>query len=141
LAPRADEAPAPTDTPETPSPEGTTTTGRAHDLSPRAPRSDKADGGSDSPAPSPAAAVSGLPGELALSDIFPYTPTTAGPTAPPDAPPPTGPPPAGEAVADYGHAPHSHWPLLAGMLASLAVLVLGGGFVWWRNRDSRYWPA
>jgi hypothetical protein len=77
---------------------------------------------------------------LALADILPYTPTT-GTTAPPDAPAPDGPVPGGEAVADYGHAPHSHWPLLAGMVVSLAILVFGGGFVWWRNRDSRYWPA
>jgi hypothetical protein len=44
-------------------------------------------------------------------------------------------------VADYGHAPSSHWPLVAGMCVSLVILVFGGAFVWWRNRDSRYWPA
>jgi len=62
-------------------------------------------------------------------------------TAPSDAPPPTGPAPAGDAVADYGHAPHSLWPLLAGLAVALAVLLIGGGALWWRNRDSRYWPA
>lgn len=82
----------------------------------------------------------GLPEELSLADIFPYTPTT-GLAAPPDVPAPTGPALSGEAVADYGHAPRSQWPLVAGLIVSLAVLLFGGGFVWWRNRDSRYWPA
>jgi hypothetical protein len=44
-------------------------------------------------------------------------------------------------VAAYTAGPRSHWPLVAGMLVSLAVLLFGGGFVWWRNRDTRYWPA
>jgi hypothetical protein len=115
-----------------------TTTSPARDLSPRVHNADKAGGGSGSLAP--AAAETTLPEQLALSDILPYTPTT-GATAPPDAPAPVGPAPAGDAVADYGHGPHSHWSLVAGMIVSLAILVFGGGFVWWRNRDSRYWPA
>jgi hypothetical protein len=48
---------------------------------------------------------------------------------------------AGEAVADYGRAPRSHWPLFAGLAVSLAILLGGGGALWWRNRDSYYWPA
>jgi hypothetical protein len=54
---------------------------------------------------------------------------------------PAPPAPAGEAVADYGHARHGQWPLVAGMVVSLAVLLAGGALVWWRNRDTRYWPA
>jgi hypothetical protein len=77
---------------------------------------------------------------VGLSDLFPYTGTTDT-TAAPGVPAPTGPPPAGEAVAAYTSGPRSHWPLVAGMLVSLAVLLFGGGFVWWRNRDTRYWPA
>ena len=101
---------------------------------------DKA-GADSAGAPSgPAAAETALPPELGLSDLFP-SPLTTDTTAGPDAPAPVGPPPAGEAVADYGHGPRSHWPLVAGMFMSLAVLVFGGAFVWWRNRDTRYWPA
>ena len=90
--------------------------------------------------PSAATAGTALPEQLALSDILPFTPTTAT-TGPADAQRPTGPAPAGDAVADYGHGPHSPWPLLAGVAVGLAVLLIGGGFLWWRNRDSRYWPA
>ena len=89
--------------------------------------------------PSPAAAETGLPEDLTLADIFPSSAPTA--TTTPDAPAPAGPAPGGDAIADYGHAPHSQWPLVAGMVVSLAVLITGAGLVWWRNRDSRYWPA
>jgi hypothetical protein len=78
--------------------------------------------------------------DLALADILPYTPSIGTPPRP-AAPRPAGPLPSGEAVADYGHTPLNPWPLIAGLIVSLAVLVFGGGFVWWRNRDSRYWPA
>jgi hypothetical protein len=30
---------------------------------------------------------------------------------------------------------------VAGILVSIAVLLFGAGFMWWRNRDTRYWPA
>jgi hypothetical protein len=63
--------------------------------------------------------------------------TPLAPSSPPDthqdgvvaAPPASG----------AGH--HSKAPLVAGTVASFAVLIFGGGFIWWRNRASRYWPA
>jgi hypothetical protein len=30
---------------------------------------------------------------------------------------------------------------MAGLAVSLATLFGGGALLWWRNRDSRYWPA
>lgn len=91
--------------------------------------------------PEPDGAEALLPPELALADILPFTPTLGAATAP-DVLAPTGPAPAGEAVADYGRASRSHWPLVAGIVVSLVILLFGGGgALWWRNRDSRYWPA
>ncbi|HZQ79025.1 MAG TPA: hypothetical protein VFE55_16940 [Acidimicrobiia bacterium] len=138
-------APAPAATPgagvDAAPPEATTpTTAPGGDRSPLAHQAGDGAGAEATAAPSPASAETVLPGQLALSDILPFTPTTAA-TAPPDAPPPTGPAPAGDAVADYGHAPHSLWPLLAGLGVTLAVLLIGGALLWWRNRDSHYWPA
>ena len=133
-APGADSSSAPSST--------ATTTAPAGDLSPRLDGAGAAGGGDGTPSPSSDAAGTALPEQLALADILPFTPTTGtAATAPADAPAPTGPAPAGEAVADYGHAPASHWPLVAGMCVSLVILLLGGAFVWWRNRDTRYWPA
>jgi hypothetical protein len=40
-----------------------------------------------------------------------------------------------------GHGPRNRAPLLAGLAVTLMILFGGGGLVWWRNRDSRYWPA
>jgi hypothetical protein len=136
--PRASEAQAPTATPSTTTTPGPAPADGKGDRSPKV-HGDKA-GADAAGAPGPAAAETALPPELGLSDLFP-SPTTTDTAAAPDAPAPTGPAPAGEAVADYGHGPRSHWPLVAGMLMSLAVLVFGGAFVWWRNRDTRYWPA
>jgi hypothetical protein len=81
-----------------------------------------------------------LPAELELADILPFTPSIGGQPVP-DAPAPNGPAPEGEAVADYGHSPPSRWPMVAGMVVALAFLAFGGGALWWRNRDTRYWPA
>ena len=94
---------------------------------------------------SSALAATGLPGSglaeaLNLDDILPYTPSVAAPAAP-DAPPPAGQAPAGEAIADYGHGPQTHWAVISGLFVALAVLVLGRAILWWRNRDSTYWPA
>ena len=114
-------------------------TGTVQDRSPLAPQGNG--GAAAAGVPAPSAAETGLPDELALGDIFPSDATTAPAAAHADAAAPTGPAPAGDAIADYGHAPHSHWPLVAGAIVSLLVLLGGGGFVWWRNRDSRYWPA
>jgi len=108
----------------------------ARDLSPLL-----ASGRSGPATPAAAAAESGLPEELALGDIFPLDGSIPAAVGAPDAPAPAGPAPAGEAIADYGHARHGHWALVAGMVVSLSVLVIGAALVWWRNRDSRYWPA
>jgi hypothetical protein len=139
LTPRAADAQAPAAATTTvPAPAETTTSGRADDRSPRVRRADKTDVGPVTPEPDGAEAL--LSPELALADILPFTPTLgAGSTI--VVPAPTGPVPAGEAVADYGRAPRSHWPLVAGMVVSLAILFGGGGALWWRNRDSHYWPA
>jgi hypothetical protein len=74
-----------------------------------------------------------------LADILPFTPSIG--VAVPDAPAPDGPAPEGEAVADYGRGARSQVPFVAGLAVSLAIVVFGGGFLWWRNRDSRYFPA
>jgi hypothetical protein len=89
--------------------------------------------------PEPDGAEAFLPPELALADILPFTPTL-GAAAAPEVQAPSA-VPAGEAVAAYGRAPRSHWPLFAGLAVSLAILLGGGGALWWRNRDSHYWPA
>ena len=83
----------------------------------------------------------GLPEELALSGLIP-SPEAAGESAPPDgAPEAPGAAPGEETMADPGDTAVRRGPLVAGMLVSLAILFGGGGFLWWRNRDSRYWPA
>jgi hypothetical protein len=45
----------------------------------------------------------------------------------------------GGAGADSG--PGSPMPLVAGAIVTLAILLGGGGMIWWRNRDTAYWPA
>gem|GEM_PF-5248440 len=125
-------------TPSTPSDQ--TTADPAEDRSPRIDNAGNGGATEEATAPSAASAPIALPNQLALSDILPFTPTTAI-TPSPDARPPTGPAPAGDAIAEYGHASHRLWPLLAGLAVSLVILLIGGGFLWWRNRDSRYWPA
>ena len=96
--------------------------------------------GAAGPANAGGSPAGGFSAELALAGIFPFDATTAAAVAPP-VPQPQGPAPAGAVVADYGHGPGTHWPLEAGLAVSL--LVLGGGalFLWWRNRESRYFPA
>jgi hypothetical protein len=111
---------------------------RAADRTPGVRRPDKAGSGSDTPESGGVEAF--LPAELELADILPFTPSIGGQPAP-DVPPPTGPAAEGEAVADYGRAAPSRWPMVAGMVVALAFLAFGGGALWWRNRDTRYWPA
>jgi hypothetical protein len=84
-----------------------------------------------------------VPDPLAFDDLFPPaeaaepagTPGTAAPVSVPAELP------AAQAAPDFARASSSRAPLLAGLAVTLAVLVFGGGFLWWRNRDSRYWPA
>jgi hypothetical protein len=107
------------------------------DLSPLAPSADQGPAAGAAPlAPSPEAAQLGLPDQLALGEILalPDTVFPAG-AAPGDSLP------AGEAAPAVRHAGHSRGPQIAGLIVTLAVLFFGGGFLWWRNRDSQYWPA
>jgi hypothetical protein len=47
--------------------------------------------------------------------------------------------PGGGAGPDSGG---STLPLVAGIIVTLAILLSGGGFLWWRKLDSKYWePA
>jgi hypothetical protein len=132
-------AAAPSRTDAAPAPNEPTTVRLPED---RSPRVRGADGGSgDGARPAPDAVGSVLPVELALGDILPVIPPVAAGAAAPDASRPDGPTPEGAAIADYGHGPRSQWPILAGMIVGLAFLALGGGVLWWRNRDSRYFPA
>jgi hypothetical protein len=32
-------------------------------------------------------------------------------------------------------------PLVVATIIGLVSFVLGGGYLWWRNRASRFWPA
>ena len=108
------------------------------DTSPRAPKADKADGRTDAVEAGGAEAF--LPPELRLADILPFTPSIGGEAAP-DAAEPSGPAPDGQAVAAYGSGSDGQWPLMAGLAVSLVFLAAGAGFLWWRNREARYWPA
>jgi hypothetical protein len=87
-----------------------------------------------------AGAESFLAPELNLADILPFTPQIGGAPVP-DVAAPGGPAPDGEAMANYGRSSGGPWPLLTGMAVSLALLAFGAAFLWWRNRDTRYWPA
>jgi len=92
--------------------------------------------------PSPEAAAGALPGELSLAELFPSEAAMG--AAAPDDPQASGVAPlvqGGQVGADSHRSPHSRWPLVAGLIVTLAILAFGGGFVWWRDRDSNYWPA
>lgn len=137
LTPRAGEAQSPKSTPS-PGAGSTTTSPAAPDLSPRAPSADQAaDAGAAPLSPSPEEVQLGLPDQLALGEILPLPDTVF-----PDGAAPAGDrPPAGEAAPAFGHTGRSRWPQIAGLVVTVAVLFFGGGFLWWRNRDSQYWPA
>jgi hypothetical protein len=47
----------------------------------------------------------------------------------------------GQVGDDSGGGSGSRWPLVAGTVVTLAILLGGAGLVWWRNRDTAYWPA
>lgn len=47
----------------------------------------------------------------------------------------------GQGGSDSGGGPGSRMPLVAGIIVTLAILLGGGGLLWWRNRDTAYWPA
>lgn len=106
-------------------------------------RTDRATGAADDAAP-PApddGALLGLPAELGIGQLVP--PADAVAPEPADG----GAATSGEEAAldasalSGGTTPVDAAPLVAGALVSLAVLVGGGGWLWWRNRDTHYWPA
>lgn len=127
-APEADLAPTVAGGNHDPAPAG------ADPQTDRDARSD-APGGDSSPA-SDAAALLGLPAELGIGQLVPSADAVA--PAASDSPDTAL---TGEAVADHGDSPGGVAPFVAGALVSLAVLGGGGGWLWWRNRDTHYWPA
>ncbi len=137
MAPRPRQAEKPGAAPTAASPAGPSNGAAAGDLSPRAGNGDQARADPASPSPEPAAG--GLPGEVSLAELFPAEAAMG--AVSPDAAGPTGAAPAGQAGADSGGGSRSRWPLIAGLVVTLAILVFGGGFLWWRNRDSAYFPA
>jgi len=92
--------------------------------------------------PPPEAAPGALPGELSLAQLFPSEAVLA--AVPDNGQAASGAAPLvqdGQITPGSGRSSHNRWPLIAGLIVTLAVLVFGGGFLWWRNRDARYWPA
>jgi hypothetical protein len=113
----------------------------AGDLSPGAGDADPA-GAADPAGPAPEAAPGALPGELSLAQLFPSEAALA--ATPDNAPQASGAAPlvqGGQIRTGSGRSSHNRAPLVAGLIVTLAVLVFGGGFLWWRNRDANYWPA
>ena len=83
-----------------------------------------------------AAALFALGEELGIGQLVPSAdPVARGPAGSESAGP------TEEAFGDTGGNPDAAAPLVAGTLVSLVILAGGGGFLWWRNRDSRYWAA
>jgi hypothetical protein len=139
LAPRPSQAQAPGAEP-TAAPAGPTSGAAAGDLSPRAGNADHA-GGADPAGPASEMAAGGLPSELSLAELFPSE-AAMGAAAPDGTDPSVAPVVQGGQIgADSGRSSHNRWPLIAGLIVTLAILVFGGGFLWWRDRDSLYWPA
>lgn len=77
-----------------------------------------------------------IPAELGLGDLLPAIGAFPGPVTDDG-----GHAQAGEVAAGYDGGGHSRAPLLGGLIVTLLMLFCGGGFLWWRNRDSRYFPA
>lgn len=84
-------------------------------------------------------ADAGLPREMSLAELFPAE-AALGATTPDGL--------QNGAVADEqaggvgsDSGPGSAAPLIAGIVVTLTILLGGGGVLWWRNRDTAYWPA
>ena len=113
--------------------------GAAGDHSPRAATAEPA----GAAGPAPEAAPGALPGELSLAELFPSE-AALGAAAPDASQQASGVAPLVQGAqigTDSGRSAHSRLPLIAGLIVTLAVLIFGGGFLWWRNRDARYFPA
>ena len=134
VTPRPGQAPAEGAAPTAASPAAPA--GTAAPLSARAGKNDEA--ATDPASPSPESGVLGLPREMSLAELFPAEAAMG--AAPADVSLQDGAISAGEPGSD-GSNPDSRMPLVAGIGVMLAILLSGGGFLWWRNRDSRYWQA
>ena len=140
MAPRPSQAQTP-GAPVAESPADPSGGAAAGDLSPAAGAAEPT-GAADPAGPAPEAAPGALPGELSLAELFPSEAALG--AAAPDPQQASGVPPlvqGGQIGTDSGRSSHSRLPLIAGLIVTLAVLIFGGGFRWWRNRDARYWPA
>jgi hypothetical protein len=136
LAPRSSQTQAPGADPAVADPAGGAAGG---DLSPRAADADEVV--SMAPVQAPEAAPGALPGELSLADLFP---SEAAMAAAPGGAPADGAAPivqGGQVGDDTGRSTPSRVPFVAGLIVTLAMLIFGGGFLWWRNLDSKYWPC
>jgi hypothetical protein len=144
--PRPSQAQTPGDAPTAATPAGPSSGPAAGDLSPRAESADPtgdltADltGGTSDPSSDAVAGV--VPGELSFAELFPAEAAmgvgSSGAAASGDA----------AQLAQNGQvgvdsrSSSSRLPLLAGLFVTLMTLVVGGGYLWWRNRDINYWPA
>jgi len=143
LTQRPSQAETPGATPTAASPDGPASAAPAGDLSPRAADGDHS--ATDPAVPSPEAVALGLPGELSLAELFPSEvamgAVSAEAAGPSDAGAAGAAVSAGQVGGDSGGGSGSRWPLIAGMVVTLVILVCGGGWLWWRNRESAYWPA
>lgn len=141
MAPRSSQAPAEGAAPSAGSPAAPAGGAAASgDLSPRAENGDEA--AVDPAGPSAGGAVLGLPREMSLAELFPAEAAMG--AAPPDVMLQDGEMAAGHGAApgpDSGSSSDSRMPLIAGIVVMLATLLGGGGFLWWRNRDSNWQPA
>lgn len=139
LTPRPSQAQTPGAAPTTASTAGPSSARPPGDLSPRANNKDET--AADPASPSPEQAVLGLPREVSLAELFPAEAAMG--AAAPDAAAPAGDTPSGQdgGETDSGDGSGSRLPLFAGMVVTLGILFGGGGLLWWRNRDTAYWPA
>ena len=140
LSPRSSQTQAPGADGATPSAADASAGAVAGDLSPRAAEGDQA--AIDPANPSGGDAAGALPGEVSLAALFPSEAamgaesSAAGTLSPLTQRGEVAAPSAGS-----GNGSHNRAPLVAGLVVTLVILLAGAGFVWWRNRDSRYWPA
>jgi hypothetical protein len=140
LAPRPSQGQTPGGAPLA-APDGSPGGAAAGDLSPRTGSPDHAAGAD--PAGTAPEATGALPGELSLAELFPSE-VALGAAAPDGSPQASGVAPlvqGGQIGTDSSRSSHSRWSLIAGLIVTLAVLIFGGGFLWWRNRDSAFFPA
>lgn len=137
MEPRPGQAPAEGPAPAAAPPAAPASKTVPEDLTPRADNKDEAAVGTASP--SSEGDALGLPREISLAELFPAE-AALGAVSPDILQ--NGAIAGGEGggvASDSG--PASPMPLVAGIVVTLAILLGGGGLLWWRNRDTAYWPA